>query len=187
MRVVRKPSPSGGGCRRRMGEYKIIALPPAFTLIEALASLAIISIMLMISIPFMRNFMIHTQDEILQNQIMNAIELAKREAIAHHAPVALTYNNNQKILIFLDEYADGVPHDHVQIIAATQTASHHGPIHFRHFQNSRNYLLFSPTEFMKNDNATFWHCHENSVIWAIAISKNGKARITSPDEHKLPC
>jgi len=163
----------------------------AFTLMELLISLSIIAILMAISFPAAHDFMTRTQDEILQAQLLRAIEIAKREARATHTPVALCQSNNQMTcagnwqdgqLIFLDEQMDGVVHGNDQILTVMRTQSQHGSIHWRAFPGYRHYLLFLPTGFLHSDNGTFWHCHADKPIWAIIISKVGRTRVALPDE-----
>jgi type IV fimbrial biogenesis protein FimT len=164
----------------------------AFTLIETLISFSILAILLAITLPLTQNFILHTQDEILQGQLIQAVKQAKSEAQARHALVGLCKSANQTScsgewnqgqLIFLDENADGDVHNSEQILAVLQTASQHGKIYWRSFPGYRDYLSFLPTGLMSSDNGTFWHCHETSPIWAIIINKAGRIRIAYPDEN----
>lgn len=157
----------------------------AFTLIETLISLSILAILLAIFLPAARNFIHRTQDEILQGQLLQAIEQAKSEAQARHVSIGLCKNGewNRGQLIFLDENADGVIRNSEQIISVVQASSQHGKIYWRAFPKYRDYLSFLPAGLTRSDNATFWHCHETSAIWAIIINKSGRARVIYPDKN----
>lgn len=155
-----------------------------FSLIELLTSLSIIAILMAISFPALRNFSSRTQDEILQQQLLQSIEFAKREAIARHASVALCQTNNQQTCS--GNFADGQMiyiEDEKQILSIRQSSSKHGVIHFRSYPDYRQYLLFLSTGWV-TDNASFWHCHKKKPIWAIAISKTGRVRVID-DIHKM--
>jgi len=162
-----------------------------FTLIEALISLTIIAILAAISLPAARDFISHTQEELLQKQLIHVIQLAKHEAIAMHAPVGLCQSDNQSTcsgsweqgqLIFLDETADGIVHSRQQIISVMQMSVQHGRIKWRSFPRYRQYLLFSPMQWMENENGTFWHCHADKSVWAMTVSKTGRTQIIYPNK-----
>lgn len=164
----------------------------AYTLIETLVSMTILAILIAISLPTAHQFLSRTQDDILQRQLLRAIAIAKQEASARHAYIALCKSNNQETcdgaweegqLVFLDETGDGVINNSEQILAVIQTQSKHGSIKWRSFPAYRNYLLFLPTGLMKSDNGTFWHCHANTTAWAIIINKSGRTRIAYPDKN----
>jgi len=164
----------------------------AYTLIETLVSLTIIAILIAISLPTAHHFISQTRDDILQRQLLRAIAVAKQEASARHAFIALCKSKNQETcdgaweegqLVFLDETADGVIKNNEQIIAVIQTQSKHGSIKWRSFPAYRNYLSFSPTGLMKSDNGTFWHCHAETTVWAIIINKAGRTRVVYPDKN----
>jgi len=157
-----------------------------------LTTLTLITILVFISLPAARNFLADAQDQILQQQLLHAIELAKCEAEARHVPIALCASSNQTScsdhfedgqLIFLDENEDGTINDHQQIIAVLQTHSHRGRIYSRSFPRYRHYLLFSPAGMLESDNATFWHCHDNLPIWAIMLNKSGRTRVVPADKN----
>jgi type IV fimbrial biogenesis protein FimT len=154
----------------------------AFTLIEMLITLSIITILAAITLPSMHDFISHTQEDILQQQLLHAIEISKHEAIARHAPIALN-QSNKDLIIFLDEYEDGEVHDQQQILTTMQTHAHHGRIYWRSFPYYRNYLSFSPSGFLHADNATFWHCHDAVPVWAMVLNKSGGTRIVLSDKN----
>lgn len=116
--------------------------------------------------------MLRSQDEILQKQIVNAIETARREAIAQYAGVVLALDKNQKILIFVDEYADARLHEQAQLVSSMQLQ--HGQVELRAFHLP---LIFMPSGLMNNDNASFLHSHEKGLVWSISLSKSGRTRL----------
>lgn len=136
-----------------------------FHLIELLACISIMGIIMAISFPALKNFLSQTQDEILYQQLSHAIQLARSEASARHAPVAFT----------LDEYGDGVIHDDKQIIFRMKSSRHCGKIIWRSYPHYRKHLIFSATGLC--DNATFWHYHGKHLIWTMTVSKSGRTRI----------
>lgn len=164
----------------------------AFTIMEVLVALSILAILLAISLPAMQHFIAHAQDEMLQAQLLHAIQIAKQEAIARHTRIALCQSNNQitcsgnwgdGYIIFLDENADGRVHDNEQILYVSQLQSQHGRNYIRSFPRYRNYLSFSSSGLMTSDNATLWHCHADSPKWALVMSKTGRTRIMYPNRN----
>jgi type IV fimbrial biogenesis protein FimT len=173
-----------------------------FTLIEVLISLSIMGILFAIALPGAQHFIQQTQDEILQQKIINAIELAKNESQIRRLPTGLCKSKNQTScedggewgegqLIFMDENKDGVISNPEQIISVirSKSISAHGKLYWRSFPNYRNYLSFSPTGLMKSDNGIFWHCHSVSLsssslpAWAIILNKMARIRIAYPDAN----
>lgn len=162
------------------------------TLIEVLIALLISAILVTFSIPLSKHFLQHTHDDIMQRQLLRAIDLAKFESQSRHLPVSLCKTKNEMncggdwkngLLIFLDENADGIVREQTQIISVIQMMSQHGSLHWRSFPGYRNYILFLPTGWMRSDNGTFWHCHEKLPVWAIVMNKLGRTRVVYPDQN----
>jgi Tfp pilus assembly protein FimT len=162
----------------------------AFTLIEMIVSIIIMIILMAIALPAWKLFLDRSQEDILQNQLLNAIVLAKSEANARHAVTALCKSQDQQScsgewqngqLLFLDSYADGVIHEPQQILKVIQAFSHPGTIHWQAFPKYRHYLQFNP-QSLRNDNGTFWHCHAQTILWAIMMNRAGRTRLVYPDQ-----
>lgn len=164
----------------------------AFTLIEVLIALLISAILVAISIPTVKHFLQQAQDDMLQRQLVRAIDLARLEAQVRHLPVSLCRTKDtmncggdwqEGQLIFIDENADGIVRNQEKIISVMQSVSRHGSLHWRSFPAYRNYILFLATGWMRNDNGTFWHCHHQLAVWAIVLNKRGKTRVVYPDRN----
>jgi len=164
----------------------------AFTLIEALITLSIITILIVISLPMLQDFLHHTNDEILQEQLLRAIDLAKFEAHARGIPLVFCASKDNKTcgddwaddqIVFMNENEDGIVKNREQILAVIQAQPLHGSVHWRSFPRYRHYVLFSPTGLTYSDNGTFWHCHAQSPMWAIVINKSGRTRVVYPDRN----
>lgn len=161
----------------------------AFTLIEVLASLAIISILLAIGLPFARDFSSHMQDQILQNELVHAVELTRHAAISHHTSAILCASQNQKTcdnhwaagqLIYENDNDTDALESAEQILFVQQNKVRHGAVYLRMYPQKKA-LAFSPNGLLQSDNATFWHCHHNVPVWAISISKVGEVNLVKPD------
>ena len=164
----------------------------AFTLMEMLVTITIITILLAVSLPSMNSLTTRAKEEILLSQIHNAISFAQQEAQVRHIAVAVCGSRdnvtcsqewNTGLLVFMDEYDDGVIHDREQILSVVQFKLPHGNIYWRSYPFYHHYAVFTPAVLMPSNNGTFWHCHTNShsPLWAIMLGKSGNARIAYPD------
>lgn len=172
-------------------------LQHAYTFLEALIVLFIISILAALSFPSLHSFFNREYDKTIQLQLLRSIQLARQEAIAQHVLVSLCKSKNgltcsgdwsDGYLVFNDENKDGIVHDKKQILAVIQQDSQKGTLHLRSYPHYLDYLQFLPTGFMRShNNGTFWYCHEGEVspVWAIAFSQSGKARVDYPDKKGI--
>lgn len=152
-----------------------------FSLMELLVCMTIISILFAISLPTVREFMSHSEDEVLQKEWLAAIEFAQQEAQARRSPIGLSQNKNG-LQIFLDENKDGI-HDQSQIISAVRLSSQHGEMHSRFWPHYQHYLSFLPTGFLNHENGSVWHCHGKKAEWAIILSQSGRTRSVMPNKN----
>lgn len=156
----------------------------AFTLLEVLIVLVIISIMAGISIPYLKNFITSTQEEAIRTELIQAIRYAQQEAELRHAEIMYLLENTKQI-IFINEYQDGIVHEPSQILYEHKLNLHHGKLSMRSYPFYHKYIRFDPVRVNQNDNATFWYCSQNSEnpSWAISVNKSGRSRIMLPDNN----
>lgn len=163
----------------------------AFTLLEILISLTIMAIILAIAVPNLNAIYDRANDEIIQSQLLSAIEAAQNEALALHVPVAICKSTDHKncggnwedgYLTFINEDKNGVLLRKEQLLNMVQTSARGATIHWRLFPFYREYLLFLPRSLATTDNGTFWLCHakEKYPVWAIMMNKFGRTRVTYP-------
>lgn len=171
-----------------------LSLVFAFSLLEVLVVLAIVSIFLGMSFPAMKHFFDATADDILQSQLLHTIQQAMQAAQSRMQPVALCHSKDHLTcsgrwmdgqLIFVDENEDGVIKDKDQILAVIQNQVQQGILHFRSYPYYRDYLLFLPMSLMRQDNGSFWYCHSEKElpVWAMMLSRTGKVRVQYPDQE----
>lgn len=167
-------------------------IPRAFTLLEVLIVLVIVSVMASISIPYLKNFISSAQDESIRMQLMQTIERAQREAYLRRTEVLLcnckdrktcTDDTNAEQIVFLNEYQDGIIHEQSQILCVHKLKLHQGKLLMRSYPFYRKYIKFDPLRLNHVDNATFWFCHSSAEnpSWAISINKMGRPRIIFPN------
>jgi Tfp pilus assembly protein FimT len=167
----------------------------AFTFFEVMVTLAIGVIVSAMAVPTLRLFWVRAQDQILQDQLLRVINLAKMSAFAVHKPVVLCASNAisvlpacvdsqpDHLLVFMNENANGILKDKREILAWPPLRLQRGTLHWRSFPRYRRYWLMQPNGILNNDNGTFWHCHDQSLAWVILISKSGRARVVYPDQN----
>lgn len=154
--------------------------PPqqAYSLIELLIALTILSLTAAFTIPALNTYRNHTNNQVIQMQLIKAIHFAQTEAHARHSLIGLSQSENHSLLIFTDENADGVIHERRQILSVIQMNLHHGKLHMRSYPYYRDYLQFQPDQWSSGDNATIWYCPqpENPPVWAVVINRAGRVR-----------
>lgn len=166
----------------------------AFTLWEILISLSIVIMTSMIVLPTLKQFVESHQDELLLQQLLTAISLAKSAAKTHHVPVSICQSNNQTTcgstwekgqLVFVDRSKSGVIRDSRDLISIFPAVPR-GNLHWHSFQRYKNFPLFLPTGF-GNNNGTFWYCRNHTLIWAIRINKADRVRVSHSSQFSLDC
>lgn len=165
----------------------------AFTLAEVSVTLFIIGILLAMSLPMLKNFIDRTDDELVQSQLLQAIELAREQALLRGVSMVLCQssdhwrcekNAGNSLIIFINEDEDGLLHTKDLRVAVVQMKSHHGKLYWRSFPFYRDYVLFS-AEILQTDNGTFWYCHAGAShpVWAVMLNKTGRARVMYPNKN----
>jgi type IV fimbrial biogenesis protein FimT len=165
----------------------------AFSLIEMLIVLALIAIVTVMGSVTLADFSNRTHATLLQSELLHAISFAREAAITHGAPVAICKSSTTKScggrwldgqLIYYDDYQDGKIYESQQIIKVMQTHIKQGELHVRVYPFYRDYLRFLPTGFIDHQDGTFWFCERTNrePLWAIMISRTGKARVITPDK-----
>lgn len=157
----------------------------AFTWFEVLIVLTLSLLVMSFAIPRWQIFWDNSNDKILRATLLNAIQLARKQALNRGMPVALSkmhdWSNGQ--IIMVDINGDGTISDHKQIIATEMTAHPHGKTYWRGFPFYRDYLQFQPAGHAATDNGVFWHCHSQQIIWAIVVNKFGMTHVAWPDKN----
>lgn len=135
---------------------------PGFSLIEALVVLAVIALVAVFAVPTIQHFFTHSQDELLQSQLLQAVQSAQQQARLKRVSVAL----------YPEKYTQSMP---------AKTAK----LYWRSYPQQRAFLLFQPVGLLANDNATFWYCRAQQAlpVWAMMLSKSGRMRVVRPDQR----
>lgn len=168
-----------------------------FSLLELLITLIIIIILLAMSLPNEKIFINKSQDEVMSQQLLRAIYLARSEAITRNTTVTLCKSADSKTCSgdWLNGYIIST-NDAILSVYSNVTAQ--GVIHWRVFPNGRDRLTFFPSGLADIENGTFWYCNapQAKARWAIVLSQSGRARLELPNEegnicdssgNELPC
>ncbi|CAN5259610.1 GspH/FimT family pseudopilin [soil metagenome] len=164
-----------------------------FTLIELLITIGIITLIFTISTPLLHNTVAknHAATEI--NRIVGAINLARHEAIKHHAIITLCAsvdghschgNWHEGMILFLDKKGNGSL-DADDVLLRTYGPL---PVASKLYWNSRNrnYLQMTPSGYLKGQNGTFLYCpgnKDNRYARAVILSQTGRVRLSSANDQ----
>lgn len=165
----------------------------AFSLIEMLIVLVIVTILTAFAFPLLHNDSNRTGEALLRSQLSQAVEFAKQEAHARHLPIGLCQSKDHRTcsgnwsdgqLIFVDENKDGRVHNHEQILMVLPTHALHGRLNWRFYPYYRQYLQFLPTAMLNNNDGTFWYCRtrDKRPAWGLILSRSGRMRTAYPNE-----
>lgn len=166
----------------------------AYTLLETLIVLSIVSILMSLTILSLQSTLNQENANILESQLITAIETAEQSARANFSPVIFCPSNNHSAcsttwlndwIVFIDKEEKAKVEDAGQIISLIQPNTKHGQLYWRAFPQYRGYLLFLPKTLTTSDNGTFWYCRERdkSPAWALVLNKSGRTRKVAPDKY----
>jgi type IV fimbrial biogenesis protein FimT len=159
------------------------------SLVELLLVISITIIMCSLTIPAYKKLIAAHKEQVLQSQLLRAIQMAREEAITRNVTITLCQSNNnsscsgtwlQGQILFIDEEGNGKIKKSDNLLTTFPTPVKWGALHWRSFPNI-TYLQFLPSGFTHAENGTFWYCSAQAKTpsWAIVISKTGRARLVS--------
>ncbi len=158
-----------------------------FSLIELLIVLSIIAVIATFGIISFTSFQQKAQAQLLQSQLLRAIQLTRNEAILRHELTLLCHSRDQ--LTCSGNWQDGfIVKTTERVIYGFQSSfSEKGILHWRAFPRGREQLEFLPTGFPHAENGSFWFCAANALYpaWAIMLNKAGRARVSLPNSQGI--
>ena len=161
----------------------------AFTLIELLITLLILSILLAIGLPSFSSLVETRKSDMTLAKIKQAIEVAKVRAVVNGRIVTLCKSQDgikcggsweQGIITFTDANADRTINQDDKLIRYFTFPEAEGRIHWRAFQN-RQYLQITSQGFTKFQNGNFTYCPFNKKSYLarqLVINRTARARYT---------
>jgi len=161
----------------------------AFTLIELLITLLILSILLAIGLPSFSSLVETRKSDMTVAKIKQAVEVAKVSAVVNGRIVTLCKSQDgikcggsweQGIITFTDANADRTINQDDKLIRYFTFPEAEGRIHWRAFQN-RQYLQITSQGFTKFQNGNFTYCPFNKKSYLarqLVINRTARARYT---------
>lgn len=164
--------------------------PPysGLTLVELLVALTLSAILLGLAAPGFGDLIQRHQGEVIREQLAQAIELARVNAIRSASLVTLCRSDDglgcggnwaDGVLVFVDEDNDREVDSGKQALRYFDFEADQGRLYWRSFGN-RQYLQMTPLGFTKNQNGTFTFCPDSgdlSLAWMLILNRPGRARI----------
>jgi type IV fimbrial biogenesis protein FimT len=165
-----------------------LKMKPGFSLVEALASLAIVSILMGTMIPSMSNLIKRNRATTNINWIISAVNFTRHAAVVYRVTMTLcaskhadhcSGNWHDGLIVFSDRNENAKIDDADKIVARIQTASGNGSIKWRAFRN-RQYLQMTQMGYTNFQNGNFVYCPEDrdlKLARQIVINMQGRARL----------
>lgn len=166
----------------------------AFTLMEVMMVLTIISILSLIAVPGLQEVMRRAQDDAVRSDLTRILEIACNEAGMRNKTVTLCRSRDllrcggdwsDGQIVFVDNYHDDVVHDKSQIIAVNKMKISRGVLHARFYPFYRQAIHFNSAVAVSNDNGSFWYCRAGAAfpVWALKVNRAGSVSVTLPDAN----
>lgn len=159
----------------------------AFSLIEALVTLALLSTLASIAIPSLSSTIQGSRQTTQTNQLIGALNYARSKAITNRGMVSLCAGNascsnstrwQQQILIFSDANRDGLLNPEDTLLVVVSLAENYS-WNWSNFRN-QNHMSYKPDGTTHSLNGTFTLCLQGQPTRAVAINTSGRARLATP-------
>lgn len=171
-----------------MIQCRVRASAQAFTLLELIVALAIVSLLVSLSAPDFAELISRKRGTLVLRQLNQAIELARLHAITGNEIVTLCRSENGRecggnwrngVLVFADPDADRHLGEDQQPLRYFDFSEPHGEIYWRAFQN-RQYLQFNALGFTRNQNGNFTFCPDSGDLQLarqLIVNRAGRTRV----------
>jgi type IV fimbrial biogenesis protein FimT len=159
----------------------------AFSLIETLVALTVLSSLISIAIPSLSSIIQSSRQTTQTNQLIGALNYARSAAIANREMVSLCAGNTncshstrwrEKILIFRDLNRDGQLNQGDTLLVVASLAENYS-WNWSNFRN-QNHMSYKPDGTTHSLNGTFTLCLQDHPTRAVVINAAGRARLSSP-------
>lgn len=152
----------------------------AFTLIELLIVIAIMSITLMVGMPSMQEIITNTRLTNAANSMVSALQLARAEALKQHKTVVVAKNNDwiNGWSVFVDNNDDNIQNDDEPTLAAFDSLNPNLMVFAGKYPN---YASYSENGRI-NTNGRFSFCSstgENQNFRSVVLALTGRIHIES--------
>lgn len=153
-----------------------------FSLLEILITITIVAILAAISVPSFENIFEHSNQKILSQQLLRAINFARSQAIALGQTVTLCKSNDQATCG--GDWGSGyiiLAND--QVLYSFSNNKFRSQLNWRAFPIYLDHLEYLSSGLPNFQNGTFWSCPKDSgnPSWAIMMNQSGRVRVVYPD------
>lgn len=161
---------------------------PGFTLVEAMVSLAIISLLMGTMIPSISNMLERNRAITNINWIVSAVNFTRHAAVVNRVTMTLCAPKStnrcggkwhEGLIVFSDRNKNARIDDNDRIVARIQPASGNGSIKWRAFRN-RQYLQMTQLGHTNFQNGNFVYCPEDGnrkFARQIVVNLQGRTRL----------
>lgn len=158
----------------------------AFTLVECLLAVSILTILALISIPSLQSWWQRQDEQLLQQTLIHTLQYAEQQAHALGVVVivcpqgeAYQCGNDwlQGLLVFKDHYSDGVVRERGQVLTLTKLPKLTGQLRWKGYPHYQAYVRFS-TDWLGGGNGAFqyYRAGESVPVWSLSLNKAGNLR-----------
>lgn len=160
----------------------------AFTLLELIIALSVITILTGIAIPTLFDLLNSKHSITTRDMLLNAINFTRIEAISHTTTVTLCPQENENscgkdwsdgIVIFKDVNEDGKIDQEEEILHELPPMREGDSLRWLSF-GSNNYLRYNQLGYTLNQNGSFIYCpkdKDSNHAQVIIINRSGRARV----------
>ncbi|EZQ11555.1 MULTISPECIES: GspH/FimT family pseudopilin [unclassified Acinetobacter] len=161
----------------------------AFTLLELIFTIVIISILVMIALPHYHEFRENQERAQILSTVRQAISQAKANAVSYRSPVIICASQDLKsctnsqwhkgFIIFLDQNHNQEFDPHEKLIQATSTDYQYGDFSWKGGVTSKNTITFQPDSGLpRGSMGHFKYCaHSNKSNLIVRLSMMGQTRL----------
>ncbi len=153
-----------------------------FTLIELLITFSIIAIICVMSVASYSVFQKKSENEVLLSVLVNAIRLARSDAMVQHEKIILCHSQDQQTCE--GAWSDGfIIKTSEQVLHVFQNVATKGIMHWRTFPIAREQIEFTSSGLADAEDGTIWFCASQSPnpAWAIIMNRVARVRVVYPD------
>lgn len=164
-----------------------------FTLLELIATLAIVAILVTVAIPALRDTLLRNRLAVQTNEVVRALSIARSEAVMRGvqvtlckssttdtaSPICTTAGNwEQGFIVFADANRDNQKQDSEILIRIFGTLP--SKLHLKGNNNLKDSISYLPQGITNSQPGTFFLCDEESGLTkarAIIVSRLGRVRL----------
>lgn len=153
----------------------------AFTLIEMMIVVALLTILGLVAVPALQDFIERNRQQALYHQIIRAVQHARSHAITQRVQVELC-GSHDGVSCHSDWSRGWLLRDSQQTtaLAVTQLNSDRQRLHWSGF---RPRIQFHSNGISPTGNGRFYSCYKNAISWQLILNRQGRLRTASRSEN----